>query len=343
MGSNPAARTATPPLHPHPSQARLRHPSRRMPRAEHWSQLKVGLLALAGVVTVAAAVLIFGRIGALHGETTRLYMVTDMASGVLSGTEVRLAGQKVGLVRSVELRPPSADTTERVSIAMDVLTHYVPYIRRNSDVQIRPGGRMIGSPVVYITMGTSRAPGVADGDTLRAKAQVEARSTLADASSLGDSLSSITATVSTIRDAFDTTVGNVTALRRLTERQAAAVHVALDSFSDRALASRGTIASLVRDSASLRSQTARVSALADSLRAAANGSGEIGRFRRDSTLVHQARQTLASVAQLRASVARYAGRSGEGIALARQLDLANAKLDSIVQDAKRHPLRYLAF
>lgn len=343
MGSNPAARTAPPPSDPHPSQARLRHSSRRMPRAEHWSQLKIGLLALAGVVAIAAAVLTFGRVGALHGETTRLYMVTDMASGVLSGTEVRLAGRKVGLVRSVELRPPSADTTERVSITMDVLSNYVRYIRRNSDVQIRPGGRMIGSPVVYITMGTSRAPGVAEGDTLRAMAQAEARSGLADASSLGDSLAGIAATVSTIKNDFDTTLGHVAALRQLSERQAAAVHVALDNFSDRALASHGTIASLVRDSASLRSETRRVTALADSLGAAATGSGEVGRFRRDSALVLQARHTLASVAQLRASVARYAGRSDEGVALARQLDLANAKLDSIVQDAKRRPLRYIAF
>ena len=338
MGSNPAARTA-------PFLLRLDSGTlpRRMPRADHWSQLKVGILVFIGIVAAVVTVMTFARIGALHGKTTRLYMVTDMASGVLNGTEVWLAGQKVGLVRSVELRPPSSDTSERVSITMDVLDQYVRYIRRNSNVQIRPSGRLIGSPVIYITMGTSRAPGLDAGDTLRAKGQAEARSGLADASSLGDSLKAIVATVSTIKSQFDTTVNDVSALRGSSQRQAAAVHVALDNFSDRALGSRGTIAGLIRDSASLRAQTAHVSALADSIGAAAKGNGEIGRFRRDSTLVLQARRTMASVAVLRSSVARYKGSSEEGTALAKQLDRASALLDSIVQDAKSHPLRYIAF
>jgi ABC-type transporter Mla subunit MlaD len=270
-------------------------------------------------------------------------MVTDMASGVLDGTEVWLAGQKVGLVRSVGLLPPSSDTTERVAITMDVLSKYVRYIRRNSGVQIRPGGRLIGSPVVYITLGTSSAPGVRDGDTLRARAQMEAHSGLADVSSLGDSLKGIAATVSAIKTEFDTTARDVAALGNLSKKQIDAVHTALDRFSDRAVASRGTIANLMRDSSSLRKQTRRVSALADSIGAAANGQSDVGRFRHDSTLVLQAQQTLASVAELRARVARYTGDSVEGRALATQLDRANARLDSIVKDAKKHPLRYIAF
>ncbi len=338
MGSNPAARTARFSLRPDSGT-----PPRRMPRAEHWSQLKVGILAFIAIAAAAAAVLMFARVGALHGETTRLYMVTDKAAGVLNGTEVRLAGQKVGLVRSVELRPPSSDTSERVSIAMDVLTQYLQYIRRNSDVQIRPGGRLIGSPVLYITMGTSGSPGLDADDTLRAKAQAEARSGLSDASSLGDSLTGIVGTVSTIKTEFDSTVHDVMGLGKLSRRQAEEVHVALDKFSDRALASRGTIAGLIRDSASLRVQATHLSALADSIGSAANGNGEIGRFRRDSTLVLQARRTMASVADLRARVARYTGGSAEGAAMAKQLDRANAQLDSIVQDAKKHPLRYIAF
>jgi len=315
-----------------------------MPRAENWSQLKVGILVLLGIVAVVFAVMRFARIGALHGDTSRIYMVTDIAAGVLNGTEVRLAGQKVGLVESVQLRPPSADTTERVAISMDVLDTYLRYIRRNSDVQIQPSGRVVGSPVISITMGTIQSPPIKAGDTLRARTQIEARSGIADASSLADSVTGIGASISTLKTEFDTTLGDVASLRKLSVKQAEAVHVAMDNFADRALASKGTIASLIRDTASLRKQTTRVSALADSIGAAAStSSGEFGRFRRDSTLVVQARSTMASVAELRASVARYVGKSSEGVALANQLDITNAKLDSIVMDAKKHPLRYLAF
>jgi len=315
-----------------------------MPRAENWSQLKVGILVLIAIAAVIFGVMRFARIGALHGDTSRIYMVTDIAAGVMNGTDVRLAGQKVGLVESVTLRPPSADTNERVAISMDVLKSYLPYMRRNSDVQIQPSGRVVGSPVIAITMGTTDSPPLREGDTLRARTQVEARSGIADASSLADSVTGIAASISTLKTEFDTTLRDVAALRKSSLRQAEAVHTAIDNFSDRALASKGTIASLVRDSASLRKQASRVSALADSISTAAStGSGEFGRFRRDSTLIVQARGTLVSIAQLRASVARYAGKSSQGTALAKQLDIANAKLDSIVMDAKRHPLRYIAF
>ena len=315
-----------------------------MPRAENWSQLKVGIFVFIGIAAIVFAVMRFARIGALRGDTSRIYMVTDIAAGVLNGTEVRLAGQKVGLVESVELRPPSSDTTERVAISMDVLDTYLRYIRRNSDVQIQPSGRVVGSPVIAITMGTTQSPPIKAGDTLRARTQIEAHSGIADASSLADSVTGIAASISTLKTEFDTTLRNVASLRKLSLKQAEAVHVAMDNFADRALASQGTIASLVRDSASLRKQTSRVSALADSIgTAASTGSGEFGRFRRDSTLVVQARSTMAAVAQLRASIARYAGKSSEGAALAKQLDIANVKLDSIVMDAKRHPLRYIAF
>jgi phospholipid/cholesterol/gamma-HCH transport system substrate-binding protein len=314
-----------------------------MPRVEHWSQLKVGLLVLAGIIAVAAAVLSFARIGALHGKTTRLYLVTDVASGVLDGTEVWLAGKKIGLVRSVELRPPATDTSERIAIAMDVLNPYVRYIRRNSDVRIQPGGRLIGSPVVYIDVGTAAAPGVSAGDTIRARAQIQARSGLADASSLGDSLTGIAATISTVKREFDSTANDLSGLGKMSSRQAGTVRVAFGNLSRRALSSRGSVAGVVQDSARLRAEAAHVSALADSIGIAANGSGEIGRFRRDSTLVLQARQTLASVTDLRRRVARYAGRSDDGAALAAQLDRARAQLDSIVKDARSHPLRYITF
>jgi ABC-type transporter Mla subunit MlaD len=293
---------------------------------------------------VVASVLFFGRIGALHGDTTRLYMVTDMATGVLDGTEVRLAGQKVGLVRSVVLRPPSADTSERILISMDVLDRYVPFIRRNSNVQIQPSGRLIGSPIVYITLGTTTSPVVSKGDTLHARSQAQMRSTIADASSLADSALAIAGSFSQIMSDFDTTLHDVAAIRDASARQAEDVRVAFNSFSDRALASRGTIASFIRDSAALRQQAAHLGAVADSIdAAAASRTGEFGRFRRDSTLVTEARRTMASITELRNGVLRYAGKSPRGEALRQQLEIANAKLDSIVSDAKRRPFRYLSF
>jgi len=314
-----------------------------MPRVESWSQLKIGIVVAVVITAAVAWVLLFARIGALHGNTSRLYMVTDVAAGVLNGTEVRLAGEKVGLVKSVELRPPTTDTSERIGISMDILSQYMKYIRRNSDVQIQPGGRLIGSPVVSITFGTTSSPPIGAGDTLRAQTQVEAHPGIADASTLGDSLTSILASGSTIRSELDTTITAVGKIRGTTQSQLSAVRSAIDNFSNRALASHGTIASLVRDSARIRNQSAYLRSLADSIDAAADGDGEIGRFHRDSTLVVEAHRALAAVADLRARLARYTGGSAAGAAMSAQLDTTHALLDSVVQDAKRHPLRYITF
>lgn len=316
-----------------------------MPRAEFWSQLKVGLFAFAAIAAAVAAILFFARIGALHGDTTRLHTVTDRATRVLKGTEVWLAGQKVGLVTDVNLRPPSADTTERVAIDMDILTQYMPYLRKNSDVQIRPGGNLIGAPVVYLTVGTRNSPRIASGDTLRAKAQLESRPGVADIASLGDSVTTIAAEVKQVSADFGATVGEVGTLRVRTESQIDQVRNAVDRFNRRATRSRGTIAMAVHDTATLRAEVARLSAVTDSIRAtAASGSGTVGRFRRDSTLVLHARHTLATVDTLRERLTLYTAHPTHGDStLALELGRMRLQLDSLVQNAKHHPLRYLPF
>lgn len=315
-----------------------------MPRATRWSQLTVGLVSFAAVVVAVALVLRYAQVGALHGDTTRLFMVTDRASGVIKGTDVWLGGQKVGEVTSVSLRPPaSSDTTERVAIAMDVLSQYLPYIRHDSDIQIGPGSSLIGSPVVYITVGTAKARPVQPGDTLRARAQTEKRSGLADIGSLGDSIDAIAAGMGQVSSELDTTVDEVSTLRARSATQLAAVQRALQAFTRRATHSNGTVARTMGDTARLRHEVAHLRALADSIHlAATNGSGTLGRFRRDSTLVLHAHHALGVVDSLRGVVARYTGRAAGDSALSKALMQMHAQLDSLVSDAKHHPFRYIA-
>ncbi len=315
-----------------------------MARAVSWKQLRIGLLTFVGIVAVVGAVLRYAQIGALHGDTTRIYMVTDVAAGVLSGTDVWLGGEKVGLVRSVSLRPPSSDTSERVLITMDILSGYMRYIRRNSDVQIQPSGTLIGSPVVSITPGTPAAAELGPRDTLRALAELESKPHVADISSLSDSADAIGAELGEIMRDMGSTEGEVNDLRQRSERQIGDVRNAVTRFAERSTASRGSIALVIHDTLKVRLEINRLSALADSIVATASSPrGNVGRFRRDSTLVRNAHQVMASADTLRGELARYrGGMSGRDSALAMQLQRVHVQLDSLVQDAKRHPLRYIA-
>src|SRR5678815_363353 len=137
-----------------------------MARALAWRDLKVGTIALVAMVGLALSILFFARVGALHGDTTDIYVVTDDAPGVLAGTEVWLSGQKVGLVKDIHFRSVTTDTLERLAIHLQILSDQMHYIRKDAWADIRPGGNLIGSPVVFISSGTSNVAALNEGDTL---------------------------------------------------------------------------------------------------------------------------------------------------------------------------------
>jgi hypothetical protein len=288
-------------------------------------------------------VLLFARVGALHGNKTPLYLVTNDAGGVLQGTEVWLGGRRVGIVNDVRFQPASSDTSERILIAMDVLTPYFDQIRRNSNVKIRPGGNLIGAPVVSIIVGTSNSPQVAAGDTLRALAeQFNGREqSTATVTSLGDSVVAVAATIRTLRKEVHETGTDVDALRARSEKQITAVGRALDRFTHRATQSRGTVALAIHDT-TLHFTVARLSAQTDSLRTLlASNRGSLGRFRRDSTLFITVAHVQNTVTTLRARIANGNPLARADSTLPHQLDQLHLQLDSLIANAKEHPFRYL--
>ena len=62
---------------------------------------------------------------------------------------------------------------------MEVLEKYREAMHRDAVAQIRPGGSLIGAMVVYLAPGTTAAPTIRDGDTVRAKPQAEVEETTA--------------------------------------------------------------------------------------------------------------------------------------------------------------------
>jgi len=129
-----------------------------MPRKIHWTELRVGLIAAAALAALVLFIMLFARVGALHGKKATLFVVTADATGVLKGTEVWLSGQKIGLVSDVRFRPSSTDTAERLVIESEILAERLPPIRRDSRATIGPGSSMIGVPVVFITAGSASSP-----------------------------------------------------------------------------------------------------------------------------------------------------------------------------------------
>ena len=313
-----------------------------MARELHWRELKTGIVAFVAIVGLALSILLFAKVGALHGDTDNIYVLADEAPGVLSGTEVWLSGEKVGLVRDIHFRSVNTDTLHRLAIHLEVLRKHMHFIRRDAWADIRPGGNLIGSPVVWISSGTSRAPAVAEGDTLleistgkmqpvgeRVTALVDRLGTLADSG--GKVLRLLQSQAGTAGRLVGTGWPKVTSqtdeIARLTRR-----------------ATTGNVTLALLLHGELGARIARIRASKDSIAALINsGDGNVGRFRRDSTLINKVTDLRAQLDSVRSEWS-----SGKGLGQMRsdstlRLEMARVRLElsALMADIRKRPLQYV--
>lgn len=314
-----------------------------MARAQSWKDVRLGAAVLVLTVAVGAAILTFARVGALHGDTVRLYAATPHARGILPGSEVWLAGQKVGVVADVSFQPPSADTARRVLLALDVLARYHHGVRRDAPVSIRAGGNLIGAPVVAITPLTSSAPRVDEGDTLVARVSEfeSARAQLTTA--VGTEVPVLLDNVRVLGAQLRTARGTLGALGIEGPGRITATATAAGRLLDRTLRGGGTVSLALGGNsvAQARAALARAAGLREALSSPRTA---VGRARADSALVRavaDVRVELARVQALLDEPRGTAGRAGRDEALRDQVVRARTELDLLVADVKRNPLRYV--
>jgi len=314
-----------------------------MPLRLTWRQLVPGLIALAVMVALAVGVLTFAGIGGVRGPTMHLYVVTNQARGVLHGTEVWLAGQKIGVVDAVSFRPPSSDTSARVVIEMTVRKRDAEQIRRDSRAEIRAGANIVGPVVVYITPGTPDVSRVADRDTLRGGAQSDVELAM-------EKLKTATAEIAPIM-----------ADARVVMRSVRDPHGTVGALMTEGFMNRGDVALLRRqmsslaatlgagDAAGARSTLFARAHLAlarvDSIRALiASENTSFGRFRRDSSLARAIATVRDDLTTIRVAMDTANGtlaRLGSDSALMRSVADARREMTALFDDVRKRPMRYI--
>ncbi len=316
-----------------------------MPQQLHWRNLTGGLIAAAIIAVLTLIVLVYARVGGLHGKKVTLYVVTDEAPGVLAGTEVWLAGKHEGSVKDVTFRPISADTLERLLITTDVLKEALPSVRRDSYAQIRPGGTLIGTPVVYISPGTSAAPQLQEGDTIYARPRAAIGDVTEDVGGLIPEFKSLGVATKDLARKIDRPGGTIGNARANGFEDFADVSAGVSSLYRRGTLTGGSVASASRTH--LMAHAVATMGAADSIRRlASSNKGTLGRFRRDSTLVTKAKHVLAEIDTLRLLVQSPVGTIAavhSDSALARELDREHMLMDALIKDMKSNPMRYIRF
>lgn len=325
-----------------------------MPRTSNsWKDLIPGLIALGAILAGALAVLVFARIGRLRGDTYELWAATSRARGVTNQTEVWLEGQKVGAVKDVHFRSAAeADTNARIVLHFEVLEKYRDQIRRDSYSQIRPGGTLLGAPVLFITVGSVGAPVLGAGDTLAVLPQGDTEEMTSQIAVASREFPRIIENVKLLNNALVTARGTVGAMMFTNEgmQQLESFTTGFGRITERVTRGRGTVALAMRGRGEEiigRAKTAM--ARADSLRTLALSPGprtSLGRFRRDSTLlrnVNDIRTELATVQMLLDEPRGTAGRVLADSAIFQQVGRARREMEALFTDLRRRPLRYIAF
>jgi acetolactate synthase small subunit len=139
-----------------------------------WIGLIPGLMIAAISCTAAYLILTRVGVGRLPGEKFTLYALADQARGVVRGTDVWLAGKRVGGITGLEFLPPVPGSTERVLLQLEVLVEHRDLLRRDTRAQAGPGSKLIGNPVIHLTLGSLNQIPLADGDTIAMLPQFDA-------------------------------------------------------------------------------------------------------------------------------------------------------------------------
>ena len=316
-----------------------------MPRQIHWRELTIGIIALAVIALITLATLAFARVGALHGKKVTLYVVTDDATGVQSGTEVWLGGLKQGVVKEVSFRPASSDTLERLLIRTEFLESALPNVRRSSWASIRPGGSLIGLAVVYISVGSTKSPQLHEGDTVRTRFSSHVGDLVTDIRTIMPQVSVLTASVKELNEKAKSTNGTVGNVRAHGFPKMPEVMGRMSRLTEKSSRGNGTVGLASRTHLMVRAS--RAMAAADSIRTlVSSNKGSLGRFRRDTTLATKAKGVLAELDKLSAFAASPAGAleaTRPDSSLTRELSRTRLLLAELIRDLKKHPLRYIAF
>ncbi len=316
-----------------------------MARPLRWKDLTIGVIGFAAVIGLGVSVLLFARIGAIRGPKVAIYVTAASATGVLRGTDVMISGKKAGRIKEISFLPPDADTLSRLLLEVELMADALPILRRDSYADIRPSGTIIGAPVVDLSAGSTRAPPLEEGDTLRANPQIAPETVANRITALGQEFSGIAQEWRSMRANVRTAQGTFGAMRIEGPQDVNRFRTHASRLMRRMDAARGTLGAL--QSGELEARASRLAATLDTLSVLLDSNrGNIGRFRRDTTLLAElenARTEAAAVSAALSEARGAAGRMQQDRALAREFSGIGTELDLLIEDLKRNPLRYLSF
>jgi phospholipid/cholesterol/gamma-HCH transport system substrate-binding protein len=296
-----------------------------MPRTRSlaWSELKIGILAVAAMFLAALLIVAVGGQTGFAWQRYELKTKFDNVQGLKSGAIVRVAGVEVGKVTNVDFIGPAVQVTLSLRKEMQA--------RVTTDSRASIGSlSLLGEPIIDVTPAATGTP-LKDGDFIQpGKAQGQISDV---ASSASDTLQQVTATLKDIR-AGKGTVGKLFSDQQL--------YNDIDGFvkSAQVVAAyiadgRGTLGLLAKDPQAYRHFNVALSNLEDMTRRINSGEGSLGQFLNDDKLARSLSSASGNIDQITGRLNRGEGTAGKFLTEKELYDRLNgtaARLEKITND-----------
>jgi phospholipid/cholesterol/gamma-HCH transport system substrate-binding protein len=299
-----------------------------MPRTRSlaWSELKIGILAVAALVLASMLIIAVGGQGGFSWQ--RYELVTRFADvkGLKSGAVVRVAGVEVGKVTEVSL------VGSEVQVRLEVNEENQERITTESRASIGSLS-LLGEPVTDITPSAQGTP-LEDGAFLPSASWPAARADVAEGAT--QSLEQITGILRDIR-AGRGTLGKLftdDAVYKEVQRLVGSAEQVAAQLSR----GDGTLAMLIRDPGAYRSFNAALGDLRDMTRRINAGEGSLGRLLKDDALARSLTSASGNVEQLTARLNRGEGTAGKLLTDKELYDRFNAlagRIDRLTADLEK--------
>jgi phospholipid/cholesterol/gamma-HCH transport system substrate-binding protein len=335
-------------------------------RSLAWSELKIGLMAVAALALTAMLVIAVGGASGFAWERYALKTNFSDVQGLKSGAIVRIAGVEVGKVTRVEL------SGSGVEVGLSIKKENRSRVTTESRASIGSMS-LLGEPLIDVSPATSGTP-LNDGDTLKSTKPPVAFSDVAETANQG--IESATALLKDIQagkgtvgklftdeslykelNAFVESASQVTAsinrgrgtLGKLTNDPKAydelnASLANLRKMTDRINAGEGSLGQLLKDDKLAKSLTATTSNFEQVSGRLTRGDNTAGKLLTEKELYDRLNSTVSRLDQLSKNLNEGEGTAGQLLHNKEMYDNMNSaanELKGLIADIRKDPKKYL--
>lgn len=249
-------------------------------------QVRVGIVIIVAMLVLAFGIFQVGRLFDVFASRYTLVTLLESSGGLMSGSPVTLAGQRVGQVDEIEFLPVEQRTdSANIYVRLSINRNVREQIRGDSRAVLQTQG-LLGDRFVNISPGSPGSPVLEAGDTLESMPPLDYESVLRSAAVTMEHVQDVVVDLRTITDGLAEGRGTLGALLEdevLYDRMATAT-TELAGLLRTINRSDGTMARIIQDPelyTRMNSTLARLDSLGG---AVLDGEGSLGRLVRDDEL-----------------------------------------------------------